>query len=111
MNSTPTPAERSWAITRNSGSTSWRLREAVGSSITITRASKLTARAISSSCSWATDNVRAGRLTSRSRPSASMRAWAVRRHSPQSTRPNRPGRWSSTTFSATERSAATWRSW
>ena len=96
----------------NRSSISWVESAAVGSSMISTRDSWERARAISTTCLWATERVRSGASTSRSDSSPRRISLARRRMPDQSTRPNRfLARWPVKMFSATDSSSNITVSW
>ncbi len=112
MNTMPTPAALSAAMVRNRTCTSLAESGAVGSSMTITRARRDRARAISTSCCAPIPRLRTGRCGGRSRPTRASSARAFRSRIARRTKPSRPrGRCPRNTLSAIERSGTKLSSW
>ena len=112
MNSTPAPCSRSVRTTENSRSTSGPESAAVGSSMIRTRASKLSAFAISTICWSAIERPRTGRSASRRTPRRSSSSLTWRCIAPRSIRLSPRSGWKPmTTFSATLRSGNSVGSW
>src|SRR3954470_18029267 len=112
MKSTAAPWSRSVRTTPKSRSTSGPDRAAVGSSMISTRASKLSALAISTICWSAIDRPRTGRSASSRTPRRSSCAWTLSCIARRSMRRSAPSGWPPiTTFSATDRSGNSVGSW
>ena len=112
MNSTAVPPARSALITSNSRATSTADSAAVGSSITMTRASSDRALAISTSCWSAMDSPRAmrpGSIRTPSRANSASASVVISR--PSMRRPRRSGWRPMKMFSATDRSGNSVGSW
>ena len=92
MNSTAAPRSRSVRTTANSRSTSGPESAAVGSSMISTRASKLSALAISTICWSAIERPRTGRSGSSRTPRRSSSSWTSRCIAPRSMRRSRAER-------------------
>ena len=93
MKSTPAPCSRSVRTTENSRSTSGPESAAVGSSMMRTRASKLSALAISTICWSAIESPRTGRSGSSRTPRRSMSSRTSRCIARRSIRPRAPSGW------------------
>ena len=112
MNTSPTPAPRRVAMVANRILCSAAVRVAVGSSITITRACRDRARAISTSCCCAMPSCRTRVCGATVSPTRASSSFASRFSAARRIRPSRSrGRWPRKMFSATERSGTRLSSW